>query len=376
MSWLPKDFYPPGSGIDSKRIEDLVMGDIIKHEIRRSEQVAAILTKVMLAAQQEDDASSSYEYYDDDENEEEYEQGDYEEDEQEFEEDYDDDEEEEEEEEEDDDDESEEESQYDTNEWASLFLLVNGMPTENEEPKSLTRKRSLPRDETPCPPPKGQSAKRQRMDPSVASRAVRAQEAETNELDMPSSVPSEWLSPQPDLRNSQLPAPLRTLLQGTPISELHLEAQAFLLSLDYLAPGAQDMGKAAIDMGIRFSKTARKNEYNIVLKHMASSPLQAVMYNACHDEEAQHMLFWEKVQDVTGRDIPLERIKERRERCEKRRAEYFAISRARQVEEEAKRKTYQNLKERFVKQIGEATKLPLDEKVIKWLSEIVPIRKR
>ncbi|KAF4995812.1 hypothetical protein FGRMN_4874 [Fusarium graminum] len=371
MSWLPKDLYPPGSGIDSKRIEDLVMGDIIKQEIRRSEQVAAILTKVMLAAQQEDDASSSYEYYDDDENEEEYEEGDYEEDEPEFEEDYDD-----EEEEDDDDDESQEESEYDTNEWASLFLLVNGMPTENEEPKSLTRKRSLTRDETPCPPPEGQPAKRQKTNPSVATRAVRTQEAETNELDMPSSVPSEWLSPQPDLRNSQLPAPLRTLLQGTAISELHLEAQAFLLSLDYSAPGAKDMGKAAIDMGIRFSKTARRNEYNIVLKHMASSPLQAVMYNACHDEEAQHILFWEKVQDVTGRDIPPERIKERRERCEKRRAEFLAISRARQAEEEAKRKTYQNLKERFVKQIGEATKLPLNEKVTKWLSEIIPIRKR
>jgi hypothetical protein len=59
MSWLPKDLYPPGSGIDSKLIEDIVMGDIIKHEIRRSEQVAAILTKVMLVAQQEEDASSS-----------------------------------------------------------------------------------------------------------------------------------------------------------------------------------------------------------------------------------------------------------------------------------------------------------------------------
>ncbi|KAM0274731.1 hypothetical protein ACHAPA_000835 [Fusarium lateritium] len=371
MSWLPKDLYPPGSGIDSKLIEDIVMGDIIKHEIRRSEQVAAILTKVMLVAQQEEDASSSYEYYDEDE--EEYEEADYDEDEQDFEEDYDDDEEEEDE----DESESEEESEYDSNEWASLFLLVNGMPTENEEPKSLTRKRSLTRDETPCPPPKAPAAKRQRMEPLVASRAVRTQDTETREMDMPSSVPSEWLSaPQPNLRNSQLPAPLRNLLQGTPITELHQEAQAFLLALDYLAPGGKDMGKAAIDMGIRFSKTARRNEYSIVLKHMLSSPLQAVMYNACQDEEAQHILFWEKVQSVTGRDIPPERIKERRERCERRKAEFLAISRARQAEEEAKKKTYQNLKERFVKQIGEATKLPLDEKVSKWLSEIIPVQRK
>ncbi|KAG5658306.1 hypothetical protein KAF25_010487 [Fusarium avenaceum] len=375
MSWLPKDLYPPGSGIDSKLIEDIVMGDIIKHEIRRSEQVAAILTKVMFVAQQEDDASSSYEYYD--EEEEEYEEADYDQNEQdyeqEFEEDYDDDEEDEEEEE----SESEEESEYDTNEWASLFLLVNGMPTENEESKSLTRKRSSTYDEASCPPPQAPAAKRQRMEPSIASRVVRTQDTETKEMDMPSSVPSEWLSaPQPNLRNSQLPAPLRTLLQGTPISELHQEAQAFLLALDYLAPGANDMGKAAIDMGIRFSKTARKNEYSIVLKHMLNSPLQAVMYNACRDEEAQHILFWEKVQSVTGRDIPPERIKDRRERCEKRKAEFLAISRARQAEEEAKKKTYQNLKERFVKQIGEATKLPLDEKVSKWLSEIVPVQRK
>ncbi|KAF4969597.1 hypothetical protein FSARC_3176 [Fusarium sarcochroum] len=361
MSWYPKDAYPEGSGITSQLIENIVIEDIIKQDIRASEraELAALLT-VMIAAQHEEEASTSYEYYDEDEDVEGYEdEEEYDEDEDEDEEEYD------EEDEEEDDDDDEDDDYPEGSMWDDLLLLVNGMPTENDEPKPINRKRSLPRDETPCPPPRDQSTKRQRIDTSAVSNPLHAQGPATTKL-----------SASPSLHNSQLSTRLRSLLQGIPITELHPGAQTFLLDLSWFIPGAEDMAKAAIDMGLRFSKTAKKNEYSIVFQHMLRNPLEAVMYNACQDDEAQHILFWEKVQKMTGKEIPLERIKARREARAKREAECTARWRARQAQADAAKVTYQTLKERFVKQVGESTKLPLNERVSKWLAEIVPPQKK
>nr|CEG05390.1 unnamed protein product [Fusarium clavum]CEG05926.1 unnamed protein product [Fusarium clavum] len=104
-------------------------------------------------------------------------------------------------------------------------------------------------------------------------------------------------------------------------------------------------------------------------------PIQAVMYNACGADEAQHHLFWEKVRNVTGKEIPPERIKERRERRAQREAEAMARFKARKAAEEA-RKESRMLKEKYVSQIGEASKLPLKEKVGRWLAEIVQAEKK
>ncbi|KAJ4270188.1 hypothetical protein NW762_001864 [Fusarium torreyae] len=362
MSWYPKNPYPEGSGINSQLIENIVIEDIIKHDLRDSERadLAALLT-VMIAAQHEEEASTSYEYYDEDEDVEGYED----------EEEYDEDEDEEEEEDEQDDEEEEDEDDEDDDYpdegsmWDDLLMLVHNMPTENDESKPINRKRSLPCDETPCAPLRDQSTKRQRIDTSAASKPLHAQGPATTQL-----------SASPSLRNSQLSTRLRSLLQGLPITEIHPGAQTFLLDLSWFIPGAEDMAKAAIDMGLRFSKTAKKNEYSIVFQHMIRNPLEAVMYNACQEDEAQHILFWEKVQKMTGKEIPPERIKERREARNKREAEATARWRARQAQEDAAKKTYQTLKERFVKQVGEATKLPLNERVTKWLTEIVPVQKK
>lgn len=60
MSWLPKNLYPEGSGIDSKTIEDIVVQDIIKNEMTRREQLdlATALT-VMLVAEAADETTTS-----------------------------------------------------------------------------------------------------------------------------------------------------------------------------------------------------------------------------------------------------------------------------------------------------------------------------
>jgi hypothetical protein len=351
------------------------------------------------------------------EDEEEY---DDEEEEEDFEEEYDDEEEETEESEES--EESEDEASDDGSEWDSLFLLVHNMPAENDEPKFNARKRSIPRDDSPCPPPMLQPAKRQKPDPSASSKTLRVQDsgkdepkpatrkrgliaqedtpatevpfpkrqridasvananegddAEMKEQEAKSSVPSEWLAPhQVELQNSQLPGSLRCILGRLPVSELHHEAQAFILSLKCLDPSYDALAKAAIDMGLRFSKTAKSSEYKIVFQHMTRHPIQAVMYNTCKEDEAQHILFWEKVQNITGKEIPPERIKERRERRAKREAEAMARFNARKAAEEAKRES-QMLKEKYVSQIGEASKLPLKEKVGRWLAEIVQAEKK
>ncbi|KAG8667150.1 hypothetical protein FPOAC2_12304 [Fusarium poae] len=378
--------------------------------------------------EEEEEVGEEQEEDDDEDDEEEDEES--EESEEDFEEEYDDEEEETEGSEES--EESGDEESDDGSDWDSLFLLVHNMPTENDEPKSTARKRSLPRDDTPCPPPRPQPAKRQKLDPSAASkppmvqdsgeeepkpvtrkrRPITQQDADTPATEVPfpkrqridppvmvanandedreeeqtqtqtqtqeakSSVPSEWLAPhREELENSQLPEPLRGILGRLPVNELHYEAQTFLLSLKYSDPTDDALAKAAIDMGLRFSKTAKSSEYKIVFEHIMKHPIQAVMYNVCKEDEAQHILFWEKVRNVTGKEIPPERIKERRQKRAKREAEAMARFNARKAAEEAKRES-QMLKEKYVCQIGESSKLPLKEKVGRWLAEIVKAEKK
>ncbi|RBR21540.1 uncharacterized protein FIESC28_04808 [Fusarium coffeatum] len=451
MSILPRDALPSVAGIDQQMIEDIVLDDIVNHDYDRTTKLT--LLAVMMLVQDEISDEEYYAQEDDEsfqrknqaelrkigetakqrfreereaekrrkeeglEEEEEEDEEEEEEEEEEFEEEYDDEEEETEESEEE--EESETEESDDGSEWDSLFLLVHNMPVENEEPKSIVRKRSLPRDDSPCPPPRPQAAKRQKIDPLAASKAPVVQDSgkdaptpvtrkrglittqdETPATEVPltkrqrlapsanekddadlkgqetrSLVPSEWLAPQEELQNTQLPAYLQGLLGRLPISELHPEAQEFILGLNYSDPSYEDMAKTGIDMGLRFSKTAKTSEYKIVFHHMMRHPIQAVMYNACRADEAQHHLFWEKVRNVTGKEIPPERIKERRERRAQREAEAMARFKARKAAEEA-RKESRMLKEKYVSQIGEASKLPLKEKVGRWLAEIVQAEKK
>jgi hypothetical protein len=60
MSWYPKNVYPEGSGLDSKTIENIVVQDIIKNDLTRSEQLdlATALT-VMLVAEAAEETTTS-----------------------------------------------------------------------------------------------------------------------------------------------------------------------------------------------------------------------------------------------------------------------------------------------------------------------------
>ncbi|KAI1017386.1 hypothetical protein LB505_004854 [Fusarium chuoi] len=392
MSWLPKNLYPEGSGIDSKTIEDIVVQDIIKNEMTRREQLdlATALT-VMLVAEAADETTTSYEYDDDEEyerrkiiNKVEVEE----------EEDDDDDDEEEEEEEEEDEDEDEDDEYadvYDSTEdglydafddvssYGSLRFLVLDMPVENAEPEPITRKRALSREETPCPPPRN-PAKRQKMDTSAVSEPPKPQASGTKEPASPSARPEWQQYGGKEIPKSLIPRIVRSALLGTPLHALHPEAQSFLMAINFDLPGSKELACAVIDMGLRFSKTATRSEYKIVFKELLESHGRISMYNSSHNNfEAQHKLFWNKVKKHTGKPVPPERLVEHQARKRRRIAESYARNRAIHAEENAKKLALQKkLKEQFAKKMseGEAKKLPLDERVKKWLKEIVPVQKK
>ncbi|KAF4339432.1 hypothetical protein FBEOM_6640 [Fusarium beomiforme] len=389
MSWYPKNVYPEGSGVDSKTIEDVVTEHIINNDMSSESRYELaedliILYAVHAAQQEAQELSTSYEYYEDGEEDERIneeideevggvEEGGVQE-------------EEEEEESYDEDEESEEDDDIydefdDVTTWGSLRFLVNDMPAENEEPEPITRKRALTREEMPCPPTKN-PAKRQKTDTSAVSKTIAAQPSETKDLVMASSsARPEWLREgRREPRKSEIPRKVRSVLLGTPLTSLHIEAQSFLMGMDFDRPYARDLSMAVVDMGLRFSKTATRKEYSIVLNQMSERPVQAVMYNAAHNNFMhQHMLFWNKVNKATGKPNPPEKLVERREARQKLHAELWARSKARLAEQNAKKlATQKKLKEQFAKKIseGEAKKLPLDERVHKWLREIIPVQKK
>ncbi|KAF5722771.1 hypothetical protein FMUND_2420 [Fusarium mundagurra] len=392
MSWLPKNLYPEGSGIDSKTIEDIVVQDIIKNEMTRREQLdlATALT-VMLVAEAADETTTSYEYDDDEEYERRKVVHEVQVEEEEEEED-DDEEEEEEEEDDEDEEEYDEYADYDSTEdglydafddvssYGSLRFLVLDMPVENTEPEPITRKRALSRDETPCPPPRN-PAKRQKMDTSAVSEPPKPQGPETKERAASPSARPEWQQyGGKEIPKSLIPRIVRSALLGTPLHALHPEAQSFLMAINFDLPGSKELACAVIDMGLRFSKTATRSEYNIVFKELVESHGRVSMYNSAHNNfEAQHKLFWNKVKKHTGKPVPPERLVEHQARKQRRIAESRARSRALHAEENAKKLALQKkLKEQFAKKMseGEAKKLPLDERVKKWLKEIVPVQKK
>ncbi|KAF4959623.1 hypothetical protein FGADI_1546 [Fusarium gaditjirri] len=379
MSWYPKNAYPEGSGIDSKTIEDIVVQDIIKNDLTRREQLdlATALT-VMLVAEAAEETTTSYEYDDEGEEDERINEGEEEADE------------EEEEEEEEEDDEygdvydSTEDGLYDAfddvSSYGSLRFLVHDMPVENAEQEPITRKRALSHEETPCSPPRN-PAKRQKMDTSAAPEPAKPQASETKDSVASPSARPEWQQyGGKEIPKSLVPRIVRSALLGTPLHALHPEAQSFLMAINFDLPGSKELACAVIDMGLRFSKTATRSEYSIVFKELVESQGRIMMYNSAHNNfEQQHNLFWNKVKKHTGKPIPPERLVEHQARKRRRIAEIYARNRARHAEENAKKLALQKkLKEQFAKKMseGEAKKLPLDERVKKWLKEIIPVQKK
>ncbi|KAF4976990.1 hypothetical protein FZEAL_6410 [Fusarium zealandicum] len=363
MAARPKD---PGLG--QKSLDDIVLQDMIKEEIKdiivqdliddESEDSGrleiAALAALLLARRNEDSGSSdyydsSYEYYDEDE---------------------------------------EEEDGF----WDGS---VSQMKKSELEPEPISRKRGVPPDETPCPAPKdepqAQPRKRQRVDsPAEAENSSlvehRPAPGKTIKIRVPSS--ENWQqSYNFQHNNSHLHPVLQESLHTARISLLHPAAQRFLLRMNCDAVGATDLAEAVVDMGIRFSKVANDEEYDIVfddidIEHSRSVTYTPAVAYTARVEALRHLFFWKRVQIVTGRPIPPDphgpmREERRRER-EKKEQERRAKENGKipgpllsQAGVPANRKPVGMLKASSIKEIDEKTKLPLDERVRKWLSDVV-----
>ncbi|KAJ3522391.1 hypothetical protein NM208_g12878 [Fusarium decemcellulare] len=369
------DAFPHGGGLTQKQFHDILVRDFIEQEIiedKRRIEIAA-LAALLLRRRNADTESSnsvrrslrddlrhiqltkqyetSYEYYDEDEEE-----------------DIDEDEEEEEDEEDDEDDIDDEEDSWDDD----IFPVEE---VTQPKPEPIARKRSVPHDETPRPAPKdqpqAQPMKRQRVDlPGAANKPTVQSTPKPQEKKKadPPATSNGWkpvYTGKTD--NAHLPPLLRRTLHGTPMTMIHPAVEKALLAIDCDAAGAEDLANAFIDMGLRFGRVATTAEYDIVLSQLVNDYRDPIRYNGIN-EYFKHRFFWKKIQRVTGRELPPDPHEEFRKEREKKLEEERAAARRVAL---AKEKARPALKASFVKEVDEKTKLPLNERVKKWLEDIV-----
>ncbi|KAJ4310941.1 hypothetical protein N0V84_010712 [Fusarium piperis] len=321
-----------------QQIQDAVLKEIIHDEIiiEQRHELAALAT-LMLARAKEEDASSnsyetSYEYYEEDEEED---------------------------------------------------------PSSVEQPQPTSMKRSLPRNETQNTLPQ----KRQRIDPTPAARPQLQPQQEIKNPETPPEA-KDWM-PAPltnfPTDNSHRHPVLQAVLRKSPIEYARPVAQTFLQEMDCDKLGAPDVAKAVFDMGIRYSRMASDNEFKIAFFMILANIRDAVRYNTGTPSE-KHLVFWGIIQRLTHRDIPPDPFKapakepERkaevkpeprvairrtvpapapaREKAEPRRAPVPAPAPVRE-------KPRGNLKASLIKEVDEKTKIPLNERVRKWLDDVV-----
>ncbi|KAL6353499.1 hypothetical protein LRP88_13994 [Fusarium phalaenopsidis] len=262
-------------------------------------------------------------------------------------------------------------------------------PSSVEQPQPTGRKRTLPRNDAQIPVPQ----KRQRIDPTPA---VHPQPPPPQEVKRPETPPEakNWMpTSMGSADNSHRHPVLQAALRKAPITYARPVAQTFLQELDCDKLGALDVAKAVFDMGIRYSKMASDDEFNIVFYVTLANPRDAVRYNIGTPSE-KHMIFWGRVQRITHRDIPPDPFKtpvkqpERKAEVKpepkvttmrtvpapvKEKAEPKPAARrvAAPAPAPAREKPRGNLKASLIKEVDEKTKIPLNERVRKWLDEVI-----
>lgn len=192
--------------------------------------------------------------------------------------------------------------------------------------------------------------------------------------------------------NSHRHPVLQAALRKAPITYARPVAQTFLEELDCDKLGALDVAKAVFDMGIRYSKMASDDEFNIVFYVTLANPRDAVRYNIGTPSE-KHTIFWGRVQRITHRAIPPDPFKtpvkapERKTEVKpqprvttrtvpapvKEKVEPKPAARrvAAPAPAPAREKPRGNLKASLIKEVDEKTKIPLNERVRKWLDEVI-----
>ncbi|UPK97030.1 hypothetical protein LCI18_007965 [Fusarium solani-melongenae] len=321
----------------NQQLREAVIREIIHEEIliEQRHELAALATLLLSKAREEEDSSNSYEtsyeYYEEDEEEDEED------------------------------------------------------PSSVEQPQPTGRKRTLPRNDAQIPVPQ----KRQRINPTPA---VHPQPPPPQEIKRPETPPEakNWMpTSMGSADNSHRHPVLQAALRKAPITYARPVAQTFLEELDCDKLGALDVAKAVFDMGIRYSKMASDDEFNIVFCVTLANPRDAIRYNIGTPSE-KHMIFWGRVQRITHRAIPPDPfktpVKQPERKAEVKPEPKVSTTRtvpapvrekvepkpaARRVAAPVREKPRGNLKASLVKEVDEKTKIPLNERVRKWLDEVV-----
>ncbi|KAM0432919.1 hypothetical protein ACHAPT_004624 [Fusarium lateritium] len=274
-------------------------------------------------------------------------------------------------------------------------------PSSLEQPPVAGRKRSLPRTETQPPVPQ----KRPRIDPKPAAQP-QPQPQKTEQPSTPKEAKDCEIPVGVKADNSHRHAVIQAALNGSAFEYCRPVAQIFLGELDCDKLGALDVAKAVYDMGIRFSKVASDDEFNIAFYLILANPRDAVLYNIGQRTE-KHKIFWGRVSRITHRATPpldkpdkeeleLER-KAKEEKSQPKPATTRRAPAPRPVAREKlepksnfrrlfppnllpppvkEKKPRGNLKASLIKQVDEKTKIPLNERVRKWLDDVVPMESK
>ncbi|KAM5347907.1 hypothetical protein ACJ41O_007731 [Fusarium nematophilum] len=287
-------------------------------------------------------------------------------------------------------------------------------PIKDNELEPTTKKRAAPHDETPCPAPRGeaqtQARKRQRLDPAAATSEQQPpttaakdeakgqqQQAAAKRQRVPAPPPPAAAAASSDKRvfkedNSHLHPTLQMMLHGVSLSVAHPAAQKFLLRMDCDAINAIDLAKAVFDMGIRFSKTATAGEFDMVFRHLGESYVNPIRYFASNST-AKHRFFWKKIEAATGKPMPPDQLANSTRNDARLPPDAQVVppvappgqpkqpgpgpaQRRVGLSSARHRPSGTLLKAEFIKEVDETTKLPLNERVRKWLDDIVPSQGR
>lgn len=130
--------------------------------------------------------------------------------------------------------------------------------------------------------------------------------------------------------------------------------QKRLTEIDMSICGAVDLVKGIAELGARFGKTATETELLIGYEKMQEDAMTSVLFNAL-SSEVKHILFWQWIQEATGKKPP--EVPERYQTIKLKTPLAPVVD--------------TRLRTHLVKQIDAKGPGALDERVRKWMDNII-----
>lgn len=224
-------------------------------------------------------------------------------------------------------------------------------------PVPMAMKRALPQDDTLSPYNDGQR-KKLRLD------GESQQPIPSIEVSPKITVPERRTTPhESTVTNDSSTTTKRayptadTLVPAIVFQRLPRSTQNFLRGVDMSTPGALILARSIAELGARFGQIATEEQLIIGYKRLSQSTRMPALFNAL-TPESKYVLFWKWVQEATGKYTPAP-----------------ALTRPPVSSAEIKTQTPAvdtRLKTHLVKQIDARGPGVLDERVRKWMDNIIP----